>query len=112
MVRSMGTFSLLGTCSYSKRWRVIWRRFSKTQGIREPPELEPLVSICNIPDRSHLLTVRQDTLGSIVRGASLLNPSSLLGGLAGMAMPRRVEAFFDARMVIDLFSPAVLQYQC
>jgi len=74
------------------------------------PELEPLVSICPTPDGSHLLTMRPDSLGSLVRGASLLNPSSLLGGLAGMAMPRRVEASFDARVVIHKFSPEVLQY--
>ena len=69
-------------------------------------ELEPLVSICDIPD--HLLTVRPDSLGSIVRGTSLLNLSSLLGGLAGIAMPRRAEASFGALVVIDLFSSEVL----
>ena len=74
---------------------------SATQGILGVLELGPLVSICDIPDRSHILTVNSDPLGSIVRGTSFLNPSSLLGGLAGMAMPRRVEASFDARVVVD-----------
>ena len=59
-------------------------------------------------DHGHLLTATPDSLGSLVRGASLLNPSLLLGGLAGMAMPRRIEAPFDARVVINLFSPEIL----
>lgn len=104
MDQPMETSSLSGTCLCSKRWRVFWRRFSKTQGILGLLELEPLVSICDIPDRSHLLTVRPDSFGSMVRGAS----SSLFGGLAGMAMPRRVEASFEARVVINLFSSEVL----
>jgi len=72
-------------------------------------ELEPLVSICDMLDDSDLLTVRPDSLSSLVRGASLLNPSSLLGGLAGIAMPRRVEASLDARLVTHIFSPEVHQ---
>lgn len=73
-----------------------------------PPELGHLVSICDMPDHCHLLTVRPDSLGSLVRGASLF-PASLLGGLAGIAMPRRIEASFNARVVIDLFSPGTVQ---
>ena len=88
----------------------MWRRFSATQDSLGLPELEPLVSICDMPDDSYLLTIKPDSLGSLVRGASLLNPSSLLGGLPGIAMPRRVEASFGARVVIHIFSPGVLQY--
>ena len=77
-----------------------------TQVFLGPLKLGPLVSICNMLDDSDLLTVRQDSLSSLVRG---LNASSLLGGLAGMAMPRRVEASLDARLVTHILSPEVLQ---
>ena len=79
-----------------------------TQVFLGPPELEPLVSICDMLGHT-LLTARPDPLGSLVRGASLLNPSSLLGGLAGMALPRRVEASLDARRVTLGSFPKVLQ---
>ena len=80
-----------------------------TQVFLGPPELELLVSIYDMLGDSDPLTARLDSLGSLVRGASLLNPSSLLGGLAGIAMPRRVEASLDARLVKHLFFPEVLQ---